>query len=324
MSERLVVCFRYAAAECEAGHYLAVAARVESALASVGGVLVSWAADRYAFEFDPSDIKPVLQQVLSVLLRYPEHGVGIGLGALQSIQTGHSWGRALVVASALSGGAKPGEVLLDSQLPDVKAGLLATLGRVPVRIGERHLSAALLLPGACPPSGYRVVADPAREASQPALAIPSTLPGSKRLSVFDALRSGDPQTMMDLSQKLRAENSQATAAERLEAMALLGQGRAQDGLAQLREAVRKSETHSPLQRAQAHLALALGLFKTANYDEANTVALQSFELARESGDQRAHQASAYLLAQLAAQRNAHDEAQAWQRASYEGTKRAER
>lgn len=318
MSERLVVCFRYAAVECETSHYLAVAARVERGLSSVGGVLVSWASDRYAFEFDPSDFKAVLQQVLSVLLRHPEHGVGIGLGVLQSIQGGHSWGRPLVVASALSGGAKPGEVLLDSQLPDVKASLLATLGRVPVKIGERHMSAALLLPGACPPSGYRVHAEAAPEPSQPLLGLPSTPPTSKHLSVFDALRSGDPQTMMELSQKLRAENTQVVAAERLEAMALLGQGRAEDGLAQLREAVRKSESHSPLQRSQALLALALGLFKTGNHDEAHGAALQSLELARESGDRRAHQASTYLLAQLAADRGAHDEAQAWQRASYEG------
>lgn len=124
--------------------------------------------------------------------------------------------------------------------------------------------------------------------------------------------------MMELSHTLRAENSHAVAAERLEAMALLGQGRAEDGLAQLREAVRRSENQSPLQRAQAHLALALGLFKTGHHDEAHEVSLSGYELARESGDQKAHQASTYLLAQLAAERGLHDEAQAWQRASYEG------
>lgn len=321
MSERLVVCFRYAAVECEPQHYLAVASRVETALSAVGGVLLSWASDRYAFDFDPGDLRPVLQQVVSLLLRHPEHGVGMGAGSLVTANGGHAWGRPLIVASALSGGAKPGEVLVDPQLPDVKAGLLATLGRIPVRIGERHLSAALLLPGACPPSGYRTEPDAVPAAPATTVAIPSTLPASRRLSVFDALRSGDPQTMMELSRALRSENSQVVAAERLEAMALLGQGRAEDGLAQLREAVRKSESQSPLQRAQAHLALGLGLFKTGNHDEANKVALEGFELARESRDHRAHQASTYLLAQLAAHRGAHDEAQTWQRASQQGMDR---
>lgn len=316
MSERLVVGFRYAAVECDPSHYLTVAKRVEVGISSVGGVLVSWASDRYAFECDPADFRQVLTQVLAMLLRHPEHGVGISQGTLTASEGGHAWGRALVVASALSGAAKPGEVLLDPSLPDVKAGLLATLGRIPVRVGERHLSAALLLPGACPPSGYR--ADAALEPVVPRPSAPSMAPGSKRLSVFDALRSGDPQTMMELSQALRAENSQAVAAERLEAMALLGQGRAEEGLARLREGVRKSENQSPLQRAQAHLALALGLFKTGHHEEAHTVSLSGYELARESGDQKAHQASTYLLAQLAAERGAHDEARAWQRASYEG------
>jgi hypothetical protein len=279
---------------------------------------MSWAADRYAFEFDAADFKVVLQQVLKQLLRHPEHGVGMAIGPLNASPSGHSWGRAVVVASALAGGAKPGEVLLDPNIPDAKAGRLATLGRIPIRVGERHLSAVLLLPGACPASGYRAEGEAIPEPSQTLLGVPSTPPGGRQLSVFDALRSGDPQTMMELSQRLRAENTQATAAERLEAMALLGQGRAEDGLVQLREAVRKSENQSLLQQSQAQLALALGLFKTGSHAEAHQVALHALELARSSGDQRAHQASTYLLAQLAAHRGAHEEAQAWQRASSDG------
>lgn len=108
MSDRLVVCFRYAAVECEPSHYLTVAKRVEMGLSAVGGVLVSWASDRYAFECDPGDFRHVLAQVLAMLLRYPEHGVGIGQGALTTNEVGHAWGRGLVVASALAGAGKPG------------------------------------------------------------------------------------------------------------------------------------------------------------------------------------------------------------------------
>src|SRR5690606_1049206 len=138
-----------------AEHYVTVAQRIDRAAVMAGGELVSWGSDRYAYDFDPDDFPLVLARVLGLLLEQPEHGVGMGIGELLTIGHGLAWGRALVVACALAGAAKPGEILLDPALPDVRANRLATLGRIPVRVGERHLGAALLLPGACPHSGYR-------------------------------------------------------------------------------------------------------------------------------------------------------------------------
>jgi hypothetical protein len=315
MTERLVVCLRYAAIECEAQHYLGVARRVEAALAAVGGERISWGADRYAFEFDPDDFALVLRQLIAMQLEHPEHGVGLGCGELFGREDGLLWGRALVVASALAGGAKPGELLLDPHFPDVRESRLATLGRIPVRVGERYASAALLLPGACPPTGYRSVEEAnelARRVRNTSLPPPSM---ASRPSVFDALRSGNPDVMFDLARTLRSEQPDNQAATRLEAMALLAQGKADEGLEQLERQVDAVGEASPLVRAQATLALAVGYARVGEGRQAALTALHALRDARQSGDRRAEQACAQLLAQLAAKDGATDAARAWQQRS---------
>ncbi len=336
MTERLVVCLRYAAIECEAQHYLGVARRVEAALAAVGGERISWGADRYAFELDPDDFPLVLRQLIATQLELPEHGVGIGIGELVGQAEGMAWGRPLVVASALAASAKPGEVLLDPHLPDVRQSRLATLGRIPVRIGERYVGAALLLPGACPPTGYR--ADESEPPSARLDGQPNTTNGSESLrppgslraadsrlsptslapgrpSVFDALRSGDPSVMLDLAKTLRVEQPDNLAASRLEAMALIAQGKADEGLRLLQRFVESVVEGPALLRSQAGLALAVGHARVGNSRKAALCALTALSDAEECNNKRAAQACAQLLAQLAANDGATEVAQSWQRRS---------
>jgi hypothetical protein len=316
MTQRLVVCLRYAAVECDPQHYLAVARRAEAALAAVGGERIGWGADRYSFELDPDDFPLVLRQMIATQLEHPEHGVGIGFGELTGREEGTVWGRALVVASALASSAKPGEILLDPQLRDVRESRLATLGRVPVRVGERYLGAALLLPGACPATGYRASEDPDAGASRPPLATSFPPPSlSARPSVFDALRSGDPDVMFDLARTLRNDQPENQAAARLEAMALLARGKSDQALEQLEHSARAAADASPLIRAQATLALAVGYARVGESRRAALTAMHALIDARHSGNARAEQACAQLLAQLAAHDGAHDAAQAWQRRS---------
>lgn len=364
MSDRLVVCLRYAAIESEPQHYLGVARRVEAALAAVGGERISWGADRYAFELDPDDFPLVLRQLIATQLELPEHGVGVGIGPLVGQTENMAWGRPLVVASALAASAKPGEILLDPHLPDVRQARLATLGRIPVRIGERYVGAALLLPGACPATGFRNEdsippsgpgasaegvgrsvtrgrgsevnggapggpndrdAPGDRDASSPVSmrgsesrpASVSLAPG--RPSVFDALRSGDPSVMLDLAKSLRVEQPDNLAASRLEAMALIAQGKADEGLRLLRRFVESVASGPPLLRSQAGLALAVGHARVGNSRKAALCALAALSDAEDCDHARAAQACAQLLAQLAANDGATEVAQVWQRHSVQAT-----
>ena len=313
MKTRLVVCFRYGAVGCAAEHYLNVAKRIDQTAVMVGGERVSWGSDRYAYEFDPDDFSLVLSRVLQVLLDRPEHGVGFSLGELCFGAT-PPWGPPLVLACALAGAAKPGEILLDPALPDVRRDKLATLGRIPVRVGDRHVAAALLLPGACPGSGYR--SNPAPPSSTTTTAPPSI---RGRMSVFDALRSGDAQTMLDLSRELRSREPNSGVGARLSAMALLTQGQTSEGVAQLRAERERARGEVPLQQAQACLALAVGLAGVGELHESALLSLEALGLARRCGNPRAEQASAQLLAQLAATSGVSDAARAWQSVSAAAT-----
>jgi hypothetical protein len=339
MSERLVVCLRYAAIESESQHYLGVARRVEAALSAVGGERISWGADRYAFELDPDDFPLVLRQLIATQLELPEHGVGIGIGQLVGQTEAMAWGRPLVVASALASSAKPGEILLDPQLPDVRHSRLATLGRIPVRIGERYVGAALLLPGACPATGFRVEeSEPPSTSSglpesqraaprgpeslrtpeslrSPESRLPPASLGPGRPSVFDALRSGDPSVMLDLAKNLRVEQPDNLAASRLEAMALIAQGKADEGLRLLQRFLESVSTGPALLRSQAGLALAVGHARVGNSRKAALCALTALSDAEECNNTRAAQACSQLLAQLAANDGATEVAQSWQRRS---------
>lgn len=334
MTERLVVCLRYAAIESDPQHYLGVGRRVEAALAAVGGERISWGADRYAFELDADDFPLVLRQLIATQLELPEHGVGIAIGPLVGQSDGMAWGRPLVVASALATSAKPGEILLDPHLPDVRDSRLATLGRIPVRVGERYVGAALLLPGACPATGFRgedseppSVGSGASETHgpesqrgpaslrSPESRIPPGSLGPGRPSVFDALRSGDPSVMLDLAKSLRVEQPDNLAASRLEAMALIAQGKTDEGLRLLQRFLESVATGPPLLRSQAGLALAVGHARVGNSRKAALCALAALSDAEECSNRRAAQACSQLLAQLAANDGASEVAQAWQRHS---------
>src|SRR5690606_38377212 len=140
---------------------------------------------------------------------------------------------------------------------------------------------------------------------------PTSLPPpsmASRPSVFDALRSGDPDVMFDLARSLRQEQPDNQAAVRLEAMALLAQGKADEGLEQLEQSARAVTDAPAIVRAQATLALAVGYARVGEGRQAALTALHALIDARQSGNSRAEQACAQLLAQLAANDGAHEAA----------------
>jgi hypothetical protein len=165
MSDRVVLCFRWHDPETESARYLAAAERIWRRIAAVGGESLSWSSDRYCFGFEASAFGVALETAIGLLSEAKTHAVGIALRELVTDGTGRSWGPALVLAETLAAAASPGEILLDPTLPQVQAGLLATLGTIPVRIGGERIGGALLLPGACPSDGFRSSLAPISAAS---------------------------------------------------------------------------------------------------------------------------------------------------------------
>jgi hypothetical protein len=156
MTPRLVICFRWHDPDTESSRYLAAAERIFRRVTALGGEAVSWSADSYAFGIEASATPAVLRLAISLLSEARTHAVGIACRELGVDAAGRSWGFGLVLAEALAEAASPGEILLDPTLPEVQAGLLATLGTIPVRVRGERVGGALLLPGACPNDGFRL------------------------------------------------------------------------------------------------------------------------------------------------------------------------
>src|SRR5690606_16151429 len=109
------------------------------------------------------------------------------------------------------------------------------------------------------------------------------------------------------------------AASRLEAMALIAQGKTDEGLRLLRRFLESVSSGPALLRSQAGLALAVGHARVGNSRKAALCALTALSDAEECNNTRAAQACAQLLAQLAANDGATEVAQVWQRHSVQAT-----
>lgn len=302
---RLVVCFRWHTIETEPRRYLAAAERVARRAAQVGGRGVSWGSDRYAFDFDPASFRLVLKTVLDLLSEANTHAVGIANRELFSDQTARYWGPGLVVAEAIAGVAAPGEILLDPEIEAVQLSLLVTLGSIPVRVGDERVSAALVLPGSCPPDGFKAgVAETRMAAAEGYLDHPESVPASKaaaqeRPSVLEALRSGDPARMTRLASELRESGGPPMLASRLEALASLARGDLRAGLGRLAEAAQEARLQGLAEECQAVLAYAVGLSQAGKSELALLQALRALSVARRRGDTQGVRAAVQLVTHLA-------------------------
>lgn len=144
MPERLVVSFRGVvsrrsspAGTRSAGEdYLARALALKKRAEALGATLCAWSAQTFSFDFDVEELEEAVALAVaaarpgSVVPARERFGVGISQGQLDVVSEGGSlaalsWGQPLLVAVALARDAKPGEVLVDPELPAMKSGRLA-------------------------------------------------------------------------------------------------------------------------------------------------------------------------------------------------------
>ncbi len=140
MPERIVVAFRGVGLAKPAGGlgYIDRAIAMKKRAEVHGATLCGWGAQTFAFELSPEDLEEAIALATSVV----EDGsvppaerfaVGVAHGTVTPIgESGTfatlAWGRPLVVAVLLAGLAKPGEVLVDRELPAVGTGELLWVG----------------------------------------------------------------------------------------------------------------------------------------------------------------------------------------------------
>ncbi|MEJ7735192.1 MAG: hypothetical protein WKG00_39155 [Polyangiaceae bacterium] len=144
MPERLVVSFRGVVSRRSspggtrsAGEdYLARALALKKRAEAFGATLCAWSAQTFSFDFDVEELEEAVALAIAAARPGPavpareRFGVGIAQGSLDVVgECGSlaalSWGQPLLSAVALARDAKPGEVLVDPELPAMKSGRLA-------------------------------------------------------------------------------------------------------------------------------------------------------------------------------------------------------
>lgn len=133
----------------------------------------------------------------------------------------------------------------------------------------------------------------------------------ERPSVVDALRSGNPDSMLRLADRLKGEGGQDSLVSRLEAMAKLANGDIVLGLAALREAARVAMDTDSKNQARAILALAVGFAMAGRKQEALLQGLEALSRARARGDERGEVACTTFIGQLSKASGEADVTNAW-------------
>ncbi len=145
MTDRLVVCFCWRDRDTPPELYMRHHAVVAESMTALGGESVSWGADRYAFAFEPDcDVVTLVTAVLAALRAEATHSAGLSCRGL--FDGGErQWGPALMVAEHLALSARHRELLLDTDVDAVRAGIFATVGMLSAPIGELAVEAALMV-----------------------------------------------------------------------------------------------------------------------------------------------------------------------------------
>lgn len=276
MRERFVVCFRTELAttrDDELEGHLERARKIAAFAAALGGSIRAFADSLFAIEFLPDSLEKVLVLVgqasdeIANSPGAPPYRVGISQGLIQNAAEAGplaemAWGAPLVMASALSFIAAPGEVLLDPDMPAVEHGEIPTCGVSAGAYGELRVRGLLLDPLYVPALSSPVEEERATSRH------PSVLP------------------------------SQSSGPERRHGMEALSKGDLTEALLALRKGVEKTKSAPPVERAKALLAHSVALAAVGREYEAVLEALSALARAREAADRRGEEACARFLAKL--------------------------
>lgn len=139
MQERIVIVFHGSTASLQdpnAGYFEHVLA-IRTSAEVYGASLCAFGGETFAFDFGPDELDEALSFAIEHV--HDKHNdirfaVGIAQGNLRElsdrgVHTGLSWGRALVLAEQLARLARPGEVLLDPDMPGARSGELLISGK---------------------------------------------------------------------------------------------------------------------------------------------------------------------------------------------------
>ena len=151
MPERVVVSFnvgrgstggiplrREEAGDPSGAGYLERAVALKKQAEALGARLCAWSAQTFSFDFEPDEIEEAISLAQMAEGDHggaPEQrfGVGIAQGMLDGLDDGSSrmmlsWGRPLLMAVVLARVARAGEILVDPDLPALRAGELLVVG----------------------------------------------------------------------------------------------------------------------------------------------------------------------------------------------------
>jgi hypothetical protein len=135
---------------------------------------------------------------------------------------------------------------------------------------------------------------------------PAVFPGD----ISAALRKKDAASLQELAESVRS-HAAPDAAERLDAMASLANGRSGEALRRLRRAKEKASHEGPTAQCRAALALGVALASAGRSYEAALEGLEGISRARQGSDERGERACARFLAQIAHNLRDHASAEAW-------------
>jgi hypothetical protein len=139
VQERIVVAF-HGSPELLRDHnagYFEHALAIRTSAEVYGASLCTWGGETLGFDFGPDE----LDEALSFAMEHAHDkhsnlrmGVGIAQGKLRDLtdrgsRTGLSWGTATALAEQLARLARPGEVLIDPELPAARSGELLMMGK---------------------------------------------------------------------------------------------------------------------------------------------------------------------------------------------------
>lgn len=274
MRERIVVYFRWELASIaseELSAHFERARRVRDHAAALGGSVCAWGPDGFAIELLAECFEETLvlvAQAIDEASQTPDLGgfsIGISQGAMAPLSDPNpfgalGFGTPLVIASGLARIARPGEVLLDPEMPAVAQGEVPTFGVTAGAVGKLRLRGLVL--------------DPLH---LPTLSMPPEEPPKSRRSIAPG---------------------QSSAPERRHGMEALSKGDLAEALTALRKGVEKTKSAPPMERARAKLAHAVGLFASGQEHEALLEGLEALARAREAEDPRGEEACVRFLAKV--------------------------
>jgi hypothetical protein len=296
---------------------------------ALGGRLVRWSSRSVTVDFSWDGLYDAIDFLVDAPLA-PDLATGISHGQLKVVYDGariaFALGAPLRVARNLAQLARPGEVLLSPEIVADSQGRIGTAGEVGRRPGRPDVPGILLDPEhplketqipAAPSRSEGIELVPAARRSHPpsspapeservrqvnrfvstTAALGDTAPAVFPEEVSKALRKRDAQSLHALAESIR-NHAAPQAAERLDAMAQLADGKSGEALRRLRRSKESAPMDDPSARCRSALALGVALATAGRPYEAALEALDGLARAREGKDERGERACARFLSQL--------------------------